>query len=48
MISKKTLMVALLAFISTTATFGQSTKIKDVRTNPNLFFLQDGQQPSSL
>ncbi|HAT61046.1 MAG TPA: acid phosphatase [Prevotella sp.] len=48
MVKKKTLIVALLAFLSTTATFAQSTKIKDVRTNPNLFFLQDGQQPSSL
>jgi acid phosphatase (class A) len=44
----KILIVSLLAFIPATATFAQSTKIKDVRTNPDFFFLQDGQQPSSL
>lgn len=48
-ISKKTLLVAFVALMSTSASFAQSsTKIKDVRTNPDLYFLQDGEQPSSL
>ena len=48
-ISKKTLLVAFVALMSASASFAQSsTKIKDVRTNPDLYFLQDGEQPSSL
>ena len=43
---KRNLLIAALAVFSFTA-FAQ-TKIKDVRTNPDLFFLQDGEQPSSL
>lgn len=43
---KRNLLIAALAVFSFTA-FAQ-TKVKDVRTNPDLFFLQDGEQPSSL
>ena len=47
--TKKTFLVSLLAMISV-ATFAQTpaSKIKDVRTKPELYFLQDGQQASSL
>ncbi len=45
---KKNLIVALLTLISV-STFAQTaTPVKDVRTKPNLYFLQDGQQASSL
>ncbi len=44
--TKKTLFIGLLTMVSL-STFAQS-KVKDVRTNPDLFFLQDGQQASSL
>ena len=49
MMTKKTLVVGLLAMFSVT-TFAQTTtkKIKDVRTQPDLYYLQDGQQASSL
>ena len=47
--TKKTLVVGLLAMFSVT-TFAQTAakKIKDVRTQPDLYYLQDGQQASSL
>lgn len=47
--TKKTLLVGLLAMFSVT-TFAQNAakKIKDARTNPDLYYLQDGQQTSSL
>ena len=47
--TKKTLFVGLLAMFSVT-TFAQNaaTKIKDARTKPDLYYLQDGQQVSSL
>ena len=47
--TKKTLLAGLLAVLSVT-TFAQTpaSKIKDARTKPDLFFLQDGQQASSL
>ena len=47
--TKKTLVVGLLAMFSVT-TFAQTAakKIKDVRTQPDLYYLQDGQQSSSL
>ena len=47
--TKKTLVVGLLAMFSVT-TFAQTSakKIKDVRTQPDLYYLQDGQQASSL
>ncbi|RRD02740.1 acid phosphatase [Prevotella sp. OH937_COT-195] len=46
--TKKTIFVALLTFLSV-STFAQTTtKIKDVRTKPDLYFLQEGQQASSL
>lgn len=48
MMTKKTLMVAVLAMFATSTVFAQTNKIKDVRTNPDLFFLEDGQQASSL
>lgn len=48
MMTKKTLMVAVLAMFATSTVFAQTSKIKDVRTNPDLFFLEDGQQASSL
>lgn len=46
--TKKTLVLAFVALFAVNASFAQSSKIKDVRTNPDLFFLQDGQQASSL
>ena len=47
--TKKTLVVGLLAMFSVTI-FAQTAakKIKDVRTQPDLYYLQDGQQASSL
>ena len=47
--TKKALIVGFVAMLSL-STFAQtaSTKIKDARTKPNLYFLQDGQQASSL
>ena len=47
--TKKALIVGFVAMLSL-ATFAQtaSTKIKDARTKPDLYFLQDGQQASSL
>ena len=47
--TKKTLVVGLLAMFSVT-TFAQTAakKIKAVRTQPDLYYLQDGQQASSL
>lgn len=46
--TKKTLVLAFVALFAANASFAQSSKIKDVRTNPDLFFLEDGQQASSL
>lgn len=46
--TKKTLVLAFVALFAVNASFAQSSKIKDVRTNPDLFFLEDGQQASSL
>lgn len=46
---KKVLLFAWVASMSMTATFAQTTdQVKDVRSNPDLYFLQDGEQPSSL
>ena len=47
--TKKALIVGFVAMLSL-STFAQtaSTKIKDARTKPDLYFLQDGQQASSL
>ena len=44
----KTLFVSVLTFFSVTTFAQNSSKIKDVRTRPDLYFLQDGQQASSL
>ncbi len=46
--TKKALIVGFVAMLSL-STFAQtaSTKIKDARTKPDLYFLQDGQQAAS-
>lgn len=49
--TKKTLFVALLTSISVSLsaqTTAPAKKIKDVRTQPELYYLEDGQQASSL